>query len=83
MEKRLKVFLGDNKDWEYHRQEVWCDDCDRMRYTVYDMCDCPEDATIDRDLFSGHEYIKAIMLGIELAKQGYTGIEVEEVPLSN
>lgn len=80
MENKLKVFFSDNEDWAYRHQRVWSNDCEQVSYSVYDLCECPEDAKIGRDLFSGREYINAIKLGMELAKQGYTGIEIEEVP---
>ena len=44
------------------------------------MCECPEDAIIGRELFDVHDYISTVKLGMELAKQGYTEIELEEVP---
>lgn len=80
MEKKLKVFFSDNKNWEHRQQQVWCDDTDAVDYNVYDMNDCPEDATIDRDLFTARQYINTIKLGMKLAEQGYTGLTVKEVP---
>ena len=47
-------------------------------YHVNDLCDCPEDAIIGRDLFSVWDFINAVELGMGLAAKGYTGIEVEE-----
>lgn len=79
MEKILKVFLCSSMNDYIQNQEVWCDDCPQISYRVYDLCECPEDAIIGRDLFSGYEYIEAIKLGMELAKQGYSGIEIEEM----
>ncbi len=46
-------------------------DNDELIFYVYDLTECPEDATIYRDLFNAFDYIKAIRYGIELAKQGY------------
>lgn len=40
-------------------------------YSVCNMCECPEDATIERNLVSAFEYIDILNAGIELAKQGY------------
>jgi len=45
-----------------------------FRYSVCDLSECPEDATICRDLFSGWEYIDALMLGMKIAKAGYDTI---------
>lgn len=44
---------------------------DKSIYSVCSMWDCPEDATIERDLVSAFEYIDILNAGIELAKQGY------------
>lgn len=46
-------------------------------FTVSNLNECPEDAIISRDLFDASDYIKAVMRGIELAKQGYTGVSIE------
>lgn len=51
-------------------------DSTKFGFTAYDLCECPEDATIYRDLFNGYDYLDAIWLGMELAKEGYTSIEV-------
>lgn len=80
MGKKLKIKFSDNGSFDFRCQRVWSDDCKNIRYTVCDLYECPEDATIDRDLFSGDEYIEAIELGMDLAKEGYTEIEVEDVP---
>lgn len=48
-------------------------------YSVYDLTECPEDATLYRDLFSGWEYIDALRLGMKIAKAGYDSITFEEV----
>lgn len=48
-------------------------------FKAYDMCECPEDATLNRDLFDGYDYLAAIELGMELAQLGYDRIEVEHI----
>ena len=48
-------------------------------FKAYDMCECPEDATLNRDLFNGEDYIDAIKLGMKLANLGYDSIEVEYI----
>ena len=45
-------------------------------YRVYNMWDCPEDATIQRDLVSAEEIVDWIRFGMELAQKGYDDIEV-------
>lgn len=53
-------------------------DSEKFAFTAYNLCECPEDATVDRDLFNGYDYLDAIQLGMELAKEGYTSIEVSD-----
>lgn len=50
-------------------------DGDNLLFDVYNMTDCPEDATISRDLFSASQYLRAVRYGIELAKKGYDEVE--------
>lgn len=49
-----------------------------LYFKAYDMCECPEDATLSRDLFDGEDYIRAIKLGMKLANLGYDEIEVKD-----
>ena len=51
----------------------------KIGFRAYDLCECPEDATLNRDLFNGYEYISALELGMKLAQLGYDGIEVEHI----
>nr|DAU16626.1 MAG TPA: hypothetical protein [Caudoviricetes sp.] len=44
----------------------------------YNMEDCPEDAIIGRGLHHLDSFIDGIKFGIEIAKQGYEGIEEVE-----
>ena len=78
-EEKVKVLaLVDEEDeWGMRSQEVY--DGGRQLFRVYDLTDCPEDAIIGRDLFSAHQWLRAVRYGMELAKQGYTsvGFEVE------
>ena len=53
-------------------------DNEKLIFDVYDLTECPEDATIGRDLFTAHDFIKAVRYGIELAKQGYDEVEYVE-----
>ena len=48
-----------------------------VHFVASDLTECPEDATLYRDLFSGYDYIKALETGMKLAQMGYTSIEVE------
>lgn len=46
-------------------------------FNAYDLDECPEDAIIGRDLFDGYDFIEAVKYGMELAREGYTDIEIE------
>lgn len=77
-EKVKALALVDEEDkWGMCSQEVYDGICQLFR--VYDLCDCPEDAIIGRDLFDAYQWLDAVRYGMELAKQGYTsvGFEVE------
>lgn len=50
----------------------------RLKYRVSNLCECPEDAIIGRDLISAYEWLDAVRLGMELAREGITGFEVTD-----
>lgn len=52
---------------------------EKISFIAYNLCECPEDAIIGRDLFTADDYISALSLGIELAQKGYTDIEINEI----
>ena len=54
-------------------------DSEKFDFTAYNLCEYPEDATVNRDLFNGDDYLDAIQLGMELAREGYTSIEVTDI----
>lgn len=58
-------------------EEVICEAEPDVRYSVYDLTDCPEDAIIGRNLVSASEYLNILKLGMRLAFDGYTDIEIE------
>jgi hypothetical protein len=53
-------------------------DEENLLFTVSNLNEYPEDATINRDLFSAQQYIKAVRYGIKLAKQGYDDVEMKK-----
>ena len=57
-------------------EEVSCEEVPDVRYSVYNLTDCPEDAVIYRDLVSASQYLDILKLGMRLAFDGYTDIEV-------
>lgn len=78
--KTLKLKLIEKID-DYegcHFQELWSED-EEVHYSVSNLWQCPEDATIDRDLVSAYEIVNFIELGMKLAEKGYNKISIEEV----
>lgn len=74
-------FYHDEEDGfdTYHQIKDVTNDPDvNLSFRASDLSDCPEDATLNRYLFNGWDYIKAIELGMKLAILGYDGIEVED-----
>lgn len=61
----------DKYDPIIYAQDVSCEDEPQVRYSVYNLIDCPEDAIIGRDLVSAEEYIKILELGMALGRKGY------------
>lgn len=49
---------------------------DEEVFSVYNLNECPEDAIISRDLFNAWDFIKTIELGMKLAKEGYTKLDI-------
>lgn len=72
-ELNVKVIYGE-EDCYTRFQELSCQEEPEVKYSVYNLSDCPEDAIIDRALFSANEYIKVLNLGIKLAQKGYTKV---------
>lgn len=78
--KTLKLKIENYIDsyGEIYGQELWSED-ENIHYMVNDLCECPEDATINRALVSAYEIADFIELGIELAKKGYDKISIERI----
>lgn len=60
-------------------QRVWSDDEPCIRYSVRNLCDCPRDACIHRDLIDAYEWLEAVELGMTLAHEGYFEIVPHDV----
>lgn len=67
-----------NYDSDIRMQRIWSegDNIASISEWVYDLVDCPEDATISRDLIGCSDIIGFIKFGFSLAKYGYTSIKV-------
>jgi hypothetical protein len=70
-EYKVKVI----EEYNDYLSETWYQEVlnpeEKTIYSVCNMCECPEDATIERNLVSAFEYLDILNAGIELAKQGY------------
>ena len=75
---KLKLIEKIGDYGECYSQELWSED-ENVHYSVCDLWECPEDATIDRDLVSAYEIVNFIELGMKLAEKGYNKISIEEV----
>lgn len=82
--KNLNITVYDYEDeYDDHVQFTGGNTEDDISFYAKDLTDCPEDATLDRDLFSVYDYVEAIKLGIELGKKGYDNITynvINELP---
>lgn len=78
--KRVKKFryvmIQDNYYGFCRGEEVY--DGDKLLFDVYNLTDCPEDAIVGRSLFSSSNWIDAVRLGMELSRQGYDDIALED-----
>lgn len=78
--KTLKLKLMEEIDSydECYSQELWSED-EKIHYSVSNLCECPEDAIIGRNLVSADEIVDFIELGMRLAKKGYDEISIETI----
>ena len=60
-------------------QRVWSDEDSRVKYSVHNLWDCPEDACIHRDLVSAYDWLEAVQLGMRLAHEGYDALNIEDI----
>lgn len=69
----LKVYDRDEDRITYERIK---NDNGGLLFCVSDLCECPEDAIIGRDLFDADDYIAAVRFGMSLARDGYNDIHI-------
>lgn len=50
---------------------------EQISYYVQNLDQNPEDAIVDRDLFTAEDYIAAIQLGMDMREKGYTNVSIE------
>lgn len=77
LEKKLLLDVEYEEDYYgYERSQTINNKENDIYFCVYNLNECPEDAIIGRNLFTADNYIKALNEGIELAKKGYTSVEI-------
>lgn len=65
-------------DWgDYPEEQATRDEL--CQFAVWDLTQCPEDATICRDLFNIFNYEDALNTGIKIAKMGYDRVVLKKV----
>ena len=78
--KPLVLDYSESKDdYEDVRGQELYNEIEKIDFSVYNLEDCPEDVIIGRNLFTADDYIDALYKGMELAKKGYTDIEINEI----
>ena len=73
--KEYVIREKESYDYYYDFQKV-VDEDGNVLFDVYNLAECPEDAIIGRSLFDAFDWVNAVRFGIELAKQGFDGIEL-------
>ena len=72
--KRLLIVIS--YYYDISTESLYDVDSQELLYSISDMWDCPEDATIDRALPSARDAINLIQLGIKYHIEGYDRIEI-------
>lgn len=75
MKKKVLEIADEQSEWGMREQTVYDPETDGELFSVHDLTECPEDATVNRDLFDARDYLRAVRYGIELAKAGYDEVE--------
>jgi hypothetical protein len=75
MKKKILNLYEERNMYGPTYQEIF--DKNEMLFNVSNLDEFPEDATINRALFSASQYIRAVRYGIKLAKQGYDDVELK------
>lgn len=72
----ISIIMEDK--WTEYSQRVTSPVDPRIHYHVNNLDECPEDAIIGRDLVSAYEWLDAVRLGMQLAREGVTGLDVTD-----
>lgn len=71
----VRSYVDPYYHYRYRAQEI-LDPHGKFIFTVGDLNECPEDAILGRSLFDAGNFIDAVRVGIQLAKDGYEDLEV-------
>ena len=74
--KTKRLLIVTSSCYDINTQQLYDIDSQELLYSISDMWDCPEDATIDRALPNVYEAITLIQLGIKYHIEGYERIEI-------
>lgn len=77
--KKLNLTIDNTLGWgEITSHNVSDPDTGKGLYWVRDLAgDCPEDATLSRDIPDAYEWLEGVRYGMELAKQGFDAVEFD------
>lgn len=75
MKKKILEIANIQSELGMREQSVYDTATDDEIFSVHDLTECPEDATINRKLFDASDFLRAVRYGIELAKAGYDEVE--------
>ena len=74
--KTKRLLIVTSYYYDISTESLYDVDSQKLLYSISDMWDCPEDATIDRALPSARDAINLIQLGIKYHIEGYDKIEI-------
>ena len=74
--KTKRLLIVTSYYYDISTESLYDVDSHKLLYSISDMWDCPEDATIDRALPSARDAINLIQLGIKYHTEGYDKIEI-------
>lgn len=68
---RIEITIGDNgRGEEWQEMEIVCPVHGQRSYSVYPLCECPEDAIIGRSLISCSEIASLMKLAYDAGGRG-------------
>ena len=74
--KTKRLLIVTSSCYDINTESLYDVDSQKLLYSISDMWDCPEDATIDRALQSAYDATNLIQLGIKYHIEGYDKIEI-------